>query len=990
MSGLYSESSVTPQVLDNIGRFAEYLNKFYACLRSQQELGRIKRFFKQTEITAQLEAYEAELEGVLETFKEQSITVSKTTIVDLFMQAEQRHQEILEILTKRSDTQSSDITSVIGSLSQMSGSSGAFSLLPASPQIFHGRDSELEEVVSNLMQGPARVVILGTGGIGKTALALATLHHPLIQQKYARRHFVSCESATGGVELISVIGAHLGLEPSRQLSRMITRHFWDSGPTVLVLDNMETPWEPVSTRAQVEEFLSLLTDIPHLALLITMRGAERPAKVKWTRPFLPPLESISPSASYRTFVDIAGEPVPEEQGALAELIELTGNLPLAVRLMANVASFEGYLGALSRWTAENTALLSDGYDKRSNLEKSIVMSLTSPRFESNPQALDLLSLLSLLPDGITEAELLSSGVPLPRISECRSTLLQTTLAFQGQGRLKALSPIRDYIRSAHPAPIALTRPLRIHFQELLKVWDLYYALSPRDLVPQLASQLGNIQSIFLNSITTEDALEPDAGFGIIALDSLAGIMLKGESTLMQYLPGIIDSSHDQHLKWQYVRRCVEGMRERPTSAADVDALTTQGIRYFIEANDPEGQAGAYLALAGHHHRVNDVHKALHFNKCAMDLATQINHPRYQVGALVRRGEIENGLGQYHDSLRHFREAEKVARLSGKVNEECKTFECISECHKLLVDNGLGGSDRELGILDRKAEIHFQKSEYTEARELNELVARMAAQHRSTYFHANAVRTLAQLDIITEMGDSVILPNLRTARGLATDLEWPLALLYCDIHQCEWNLLRGNPSEAYLSLKTIVAKDKVHAEIMFLALECLGELSNGMCGLDETFRWATIYFAFARKTEDLGHSYQALRYLGDIFLAQGHEHMSLSVFQAVLNACTEMDIHRRRADIMSRIGDIFMRRGELDGAKEMWEAARPLFVRSSRLQDVASIDSKVAQLAPSRVESEDGTEEQITNKLLDLGAPTSPLAWDFSESEAETPEKRTHG
>jgi hypothetical protein len=60
---------------------------------------------------------------------------------------------------------------------------------------------------------------------------------------------------------------------------------------------METPWEPLSTRAKVEEFLSLLTNVPHLALLvsslffdsdgtqkfhqITMQGAEHPGKVTY-------------------------------------------------------------------------------------------------------------------------------------------------------------------------------------------------------------------------------------------------------------------------------------------------------------------------------------------------------------------------------------------------------------------------------------------------------------------------------------------------------------------------------------------------------------------------------------------------------------------------------------------------------------------------------------------------------------------------------------
>ncbi|KAJ6505424.1 hypothetical protein C8R45DRAFT_1181815, partial [Mycena sanguinolenta] len=471
-----SGSIKTPKFLDDVGRLAQNLQKFHGCLRSQQELGKIRRLFKQPEITAQLEACEAELQGLLELFKLQS--------------------EFLELLASQSITQGSETGSVAGSYSQTNSSiSGAFSLVPAAAQIFHGRESELKETVAALIQGMARVAIMGPGGMGKTTLALAALHHEDVEQRYPYQHFISCESATGAAGLISTVGLYLGLEQSSQLSRAIVEYFQDLGPAILVLDNMETPWEPLSTRTKVEEFLSLLADVSHLALLITMRGAERPGKINWTRPFLPPLEPISTLASRQTFIEIADNPMVDEEAALAELIELTGSLPLAVVLMANVASFEGYLGALSRWKTENIALLSDGFDRRSNLEKSISLSLTSPRIKSNPHTLDLLSLLSLLPDGVSEDELTASEVPIPNILQCRSVLLQTTLAFLAGGRMKVLTPVRDYIRNAHPLSAAITRPLCSHFLGLLNMYRFYSSLSARDLFPQVTSHLGNIQSL---------------------------------------------------------------------------------------------------------------------------------------------------------------------------------------------------------------------------------------------------------------------------------------------------------------------------------------------------------------------------------------------------------------------------------------------------------------------------------------------------------------
>jgi hypothetical protein len=37
----------------------------------------------------------------------------------------------------------------------------------------------------------------------------------------------------------------------------------------LVVDNLETPWEPIQSRSGIEEFISLLTDISHLALIVS-------------------------------------------------------------------------------------------------------------------------------------------------------------------------------------------------------------------------------------------------------------------------------------------------------------------------------------------------------------------------------------------------------------------------------------------------------------------------------------------------------------------------------------------------------------------------------------------------------------------------------------------------------------------------------------------------------------------------------------------------
>ncbi|KAJ7921181.1 P-loop containing nucleoside triphosphate hydrolase protein, partial [Mycena leptocephala] len=336
-------------------------------------------------------------------------------------------------------------------------------MLPSIPKIFHGRESELKHIVESLTQNSPRVAILGGGGMGKTCLARAALHHSDIANKFEQRHFVSAESATSSIELAALIGLHLGLNPGKDLTNPVVQYFSRHSPCLLILDNLETPWEPIQSCGGVEEFLSLLTDVQSLALMITMRGAERPGKVAWTHPFLQPLKPLSNNAAQQTFIDITDGSYNKED--MNQLLQFTDNMPLAVNLIAYLADYEGCANVLARWETEKTSLLSSGSDRKSNLDKSIRVSLSSPRITTG--AKDLLSLLSILPDGLSDVELLQSNLPIQGILSCKATLLATSLAYiDNKNQLRSLMPIREHIQKFYPPSQSLMHPLRNHFNSI--------------------------------------------------------------------------------------------------------------------------------------------------------------------------------------------------------------------------------------------------------------------------------------------------------------------------------------------------------------------------------------------------------------------------------------------------------------------------------------------------------------------------------------------
>ncbi|KAJ7433055.1 P-loop containing nucleoside triphosphate hydrolase protein, partial [Mycena latifolia] len=347
-------------------------------------------------------------------------------------------------------------------------SSNSISMLPAKPKIFHGHESELKEILDILHQESPRIAFLGAGGMGKTSLAKTTLHHPDIASKYEQCFFVPADSVTTSIGLAVLIVEHIGLKPAKDVTRQVIHYFAMHGPSLLILDNLETPWEPLESRGEVQELLAKLTDVPHLALMVTMRGAEWPAKVQWTHPFLAPLKPLSDVAAQDTFFAIADD-MYDSKG-VNEVLSLTDSMPLAVDLIAHVVDFEGSCSAvLARWKSEGTSLLSAGNDRKSNLDTSITISLSSSRMSTG--AKNLLSLLSILPDGLSDVELVQSRLSIQDVMTCKATLLATSLAYMDdKRRLKSLVPIREHMQCFYPPSQVLIHPLQKYFHQLL---DLY-------------------------------------------------------------------------------------------------------------------------------------------------------------------------------------------------------------------------------------------------------------------------------------------------------------------------------------------------------------------------------------------------------------------------------------------------------------------------------------------------------------------------------------
>ncbi|KAJ7821329.1 P-loop containing nucleoside triphosphate hydrolase protein, partial [Mycena olivaceomarginata] len=499
--------------------------------------------------------------------------------------------------------------------------------LPSEPKIFHGRESELSDILHLFNTGIPRIAILGAGGMGKTSLARAVLHHPDITTRYVQnRFFVACNSATTKVELVNLIGSHLGLKPGKDLTQEVLQHFSNNPPSLLILDELETLWEPASSRGDIEELLSLLTGVEDVALMASEMGAEHPAKVQWTRPFLKVLQPLDQEAARHTFVDIADSGHSLEE--VDKILSLADNMPLAISLLAHLADTEGCSNVLSSWDKEKTSVVSVGFDKRSNLDRSISLSLSSPRIQSSPHSQELLSLLAMLPDGLTDVDLIQSKLPLENILKCKATLRSTALAYSDEHkRLKVLMPIREHLQQYHPPGDHLVQSLLKYFEEMLKFYEKYVGTqSSSSTIPRIKSNLTNIENVLQWGLKQKQPTLSSSIYCVCRLYRFNERNMQVQTPLMGQIQDLLPQLNDHQIKAYFLIESIHLWEYYPIS--NPEALASQVLELFKHFDDPDLKCRFYLNMAEYYQAVkNDPGGTTNMCKKLISLATQTGNIR---------------------------------------------------------------------------------------------------------------------------------------------------------------------------------------------------------------------------------------------------------------------------------------------------------------------------------------------------------------------------
>lgn len=269
---------------------------------------------------------------------------------------------------------------------------------------------------------------------------------------------------------------------------------------------------------------------------------------------------MSDIAARQTFVEIAD--TIEDNPELGQVLSLTDNLPLAISLIANLAAFEGCTSVLERWKTETTLLLSDGHDRKSSLDKSIMISLTCARMRANPDAHLLLSLLSILPDGLSESAMVEIQLPFNML-ESKLTLLRTSLAYITHGGyLKILMPICDYIQSRAPPAASIIHSVQDYFYSLANISEdldnglLYTQQNSYGYhTQQIAKELGNIYSLInlnLKETGSDFKATIKCVLNLVKMTDLGIFGPLGATDLLQTIKAVAENTNDRGLYAEYL------------------------------------------------------------------------------------------------------------------------------------------------------------------------------------------------------------------------------------------------------------------------------------------------------------------------------------------------------------------------------------------------------------------------------------------------------
>jgi hypothetical protein len=193
----------------------------------------------------------------------------------------------------------------------------------------------------------------------------------------------------------------------------------------------------------------------------------------------------------------------------------------------------------------------------------------------------------MLPDGLSDVELVQSKLPIDNILGCKAALIGTSLAFSDEHkRLKVLVPIREYMQKIQPPEDHLIQPLLKHFQELLEFYMEYLGnQSHSSIVARVLSNYSNIQNVLQNGLHQGHPDLVNSIYCTCYVNSFSQRMGQGPISLLHQIQNIFPHPCDHRLEAYVI---IEWLNPwNLLSIPNLDTLVSDALEHFKKFDDPD-------------------------------------------------------------------------------------------------------------------------------------------------------------------------------------------------------------------------------------------------------------------------------------------------------------------------------------------------------------------------------------------------------------------
>lgn len=352
-----------------------------------------------------------------------------------------------------------------------------------------------------------------------------------------------------------------------------------------------------------------------------------------------------------------------------------------------------------------------------------------------------------------------------------------------------------------------------------------------------------------------------------------------------------------------------------------------------------------------------------FKYCYMSaaLAQKTEDLTAQSQALHILAQVQDRHGESHLALNTALQSGLLAKAAGNLSAEALSlllqarmsfqqgnlghaFALLQQCQSLVEALGLDTkSTLHRHLIFDLTNVHLMKTEYEDAQKwISKLLQLDAELNSYTQISSWALLIAVEIDIcIGQVSDESIVQSIENVRHKFSDTGGPRGSRACDMTLGDLYFKQGHYDKAKKLYSQSLSS--AYGTCSDQEIECFAALSNVARKQQNTqilLQNIVLFLAFARKIQSFRSTLQACYHLGEYFCQVEDMDTALSLLKLALKGFTSMDIHRSRGDCFLHIGDILKMQGQINEAREMWQKARPLFVRSMQTQDVGQCDQRL--------------------------------------------------